>query len=347
MMRISFHIKRLISLGLCSMLGFGTFSLSMPTHCRSVAENTVFEAKAECIMELYSRRVLYEKQGDIRLPMASTTKIATAITVLEHCKDIKEKFLIPEEAEGVEGSSVYLKSGEVYTIEDLLYGLMLRSGNDCAKALALYCSGSIQDFSAKMNQTAQRAGALNTHFKNPHGLPCDGHYTTAKDLCFISCYAMENPVFRKLVATKYYEPRYWKNKNKILQIYEGGIGVKTGYTKEAGRCLVSAAQRGNMTLVCTVLNCSTTYERCMELLDDAFSCYSNRRLLEKYEKVEVISGDKKIIGETHEEFVYPLMEGETEQIERRIIPVIDEEIVGQIQIWLSKRLLFSTNLYKL
>ena len=313
----------------------------------ATADNNWVEAKAECVMEQNSRRILYESQGDVRLPMASTTKIATAITVLDLCEDIGSELEIPEEAEGVEGSSVYLKAKEIYSVEDLLYGLMLRSGNDCATALALYCSGSIGDFSARMNATAERAGALNTCFKNPHGLPCNGHYTTARDLSLISCYAMSNPTFRKIVSTHYYEPRHWKNKNKMLSVYEGGIGIKTGYTKEAGRCLVSAAERKGMTLICSVLNCSTTYERSVKLLDDAFSAYTNTKLLDKNEEIAFEVNGRKAVGYSHEEFFYPLMEGETEQLERRIIPVFEGEIVGQIQIFLAKRLLVSTNLYKL
>ena len=307
----------------------------------------ITEGRAECVMELNSRRILYEKQGDLRLPMASTTKIATAITVLNTRQDVHAEVTIPPEAVGIEGSSVYLKAGDVYSVEDLLYGLMLRSGNDCATALALYTSGSIRDFAVEMNQTAQKAGALQTNFKNPHGLPCNGHYTTARDLSLISCYAMQNAMFRKIVSTKYYEPRHWKNKNKMLEVYEGGIGVKTGYTKEAGRCLVSAAERGEMSLVCTVLNCSNTYERSMALFDDAFSMYSYEKLLENNEKIEVAQGERREIGYTREEFFYPLMEGEKELVERRIIPIFQKEIIGQIQIWLAKRLLFSTNLYKL
>ena len=152
-------------------------------------------AKAVCVMEQSSRRVLYEVNGDTRLPMASTTKIATAATVLSLQKDLKHKITIPHDAVGIEGSSVYLKENDVYSVEDLLYGLMLRSGNDCATALALYFGGNIDNFCVKMNETAQKAGALSTVFKNPHGLPCKGHYTTARDLSLISCYAMENPVF--------------------------------------------------------------------------------------------------------------------------------------------------------
>ena len=154
-------------------------------------------AKAVCVMEQNSRRVLYEYNGDTRLPMASTTKIATAATVLSLQNDLSKQLAIPSEAVGIEGSSVYLKEGDVYSVKDLLYGLMLRSGNDCATALALHCCGSVDAFCAKMNETAQKAGAFATVFKNPHGLPCKGHYTTARDLSLISCSPWKIPFFGK------------------------------------------------------------------------------------------------------------------------------------------------------
>ena len=304
------------------------------------------EGKAECVMEVNSRRILYESNGDMRLPMASTTKIATAITVLELSQSIAEEVTIPAEAVGIEGSSVYLQEGDRYTVEELLYGLMLRSGNDCATALALHCSGTVGDFATSMNERAQKAGALDTSFKNPHGLPADGHYTTARDLTTISCYAMQNQVFQKIVSTKYYEPRHWQNKNKMLVHYDGGIGIKTGYTKEAGRCLVSAAKRNGMMLVCTLLNCPTTYERTSRLLDDAFACYQMTKLLSEGEKFSV----DNTLGVSLEEFSYPLSKGEEEAVEYRITPLTmheNKEIIGHLEISLSKRLLFSTNLYKL
>lgn len=297
-------------------------------------------------MEMNSRRILYESHGDMRLPMASTTKIVTALTVLESAKRLDEEVVIPKEATGIEGSSVYLKEGEKRSVEDLLYGLMLRSGNDCATALALHCSGNIGEFSLKMNQTAQKAGALDSNFQNPHGLPAQGHYTTARDLTAISCYAMQNQTFRKIVSTKYYEPYHWQNKNKMLTKYEGAIGIKTGYTKEAGRCLVSAAERNGMTLVCTLLNCPTTYERTEKLLDDAFSSYKMKKLLSCGQEFKVQS----TIGVVREEFFYPLLEGEIKALEYLITPIknkVDEEIIGHLKIFLAKRLLFSTNLYKL
>ncbi len=311
-------------------------------------------SKAECVMELNSRRILYEYRGDTCLPMASTTKIVTAATVLSLCDDLQEKVVIPALAEGVEGSSVYLKSGEEYTVEDLLYGLMLRSGNDCAAALAYHFSGSIGAFSAKMNQTAEKAGALHSRFKNPHGLPCEGHSTTARDLTAITCYAMQNPVFQQIVSTKYYEPRHWKNKNKMLYNFNGAIGVKTGYTKEAGRCLVSAAQREGMTLVCTVLNCVPMYERSSTLLEDAFKSYSYRSILQKDEIFSVGEGKTAVKGFVKEEFSYPLLKDELPWIEYRTKWVNSypkrengEEIIGELEIYLAKRLLFSTKLYKL
>ncbi len=321
-------------------------ALGMITAPMKVKRVSAEESAAECVMEMYSRRILYETHGDIRLPMASTTKIVTAATVLSACEDLQEKVVIPQEAQGVEGSSVYLKKDEIYTVEELLYGLMLRSGNDCATALAIYNAGSIDAFSAKMNETAQKAGALHSNFKNPHGLPCKGHYTTARDLTAITCYAMQNPKFCEIVATKYYEPRGWRNKNKMLTRYEGGIGVKTGYTQEAGRCLVTAATRRGMTLVCTVLNSPTMYEQTEKLLDDAFNAYEYTCLLT--ENQEFSFGNQR--GESKETFSYPLLKEELCLIEYKIIPTessTNREILGYLEISVGKRLLFSTNLYKL
>ncbi len=332
--------------GILALAGAICFCAASPVKITARAE----ESAAECLMELTSRRILYEWRGDTRLPMASTTKIVTAATVLSHCEDLQESVMIPKEAEGVEGSSVYLKAGDSYTVEELLYGLMLRSGNDCATALAYHVAGGIGEFSAKMNKTAERAGALCSQFRNPHGLPCNGHYTTARDLTAIACMAMENPVFRQIVSTKYYEKRGWKNKNKMLWLCEGGIGVKTGYTKQAGRCLVSAANRQGMTLVCTVLNCRPMYERSTALFDDAFSAYSMRELLAQGE--EFCPEDTKCYA--RESFLYPMTEEEFDHLEYKLLPCKKgkkgengEEIVAELKIYLLKRLLFSTNLYKL
>ncbi len=318
------------------------------------AETAYTEGKAECVMELHSRRVLYEKNGDVRMPMASTTKIVTAITVLEAYDSIEKEILIPQEAVGIEGSSVYLKKDEKYSIKDLLYGLMLRSGNDCATALAIDCAGTEEEFSAKMNLISQKAGALNSNFLNPHGLPYDGHFTTAHDLNLISCYAMHNTQFREIVATRYYAPRNWTNKNKILQLCEGGNGIKTGYTKQAGRCLVAAVERNGMTLVSTVLNCPTTYERSCMLLEDAFAQYTYEKLIGKETPIAVKKDKAVLQGVTKQDYHYPLLPEEKELVEIKVIPSENcsnqakkDEIIGQFELYLSKQLLFSGNLYKL
>ncbi len=346
-------MKGFLRIGAMAACLFCTSSLFLPFK-KEVARAEGEMSKAECVMEKNSRRVLYEWRGDVRLPMASTTKIVTAATVLSLCDNLQEEVIIPPEAEGVEGSSVYLKRGDEYSVEDLLYGLMLRSGNDCAVALACHCSASVNAFCTHMNKTAERAGALNSRFENPHGLPQKGHYTTARDLTSITCYALQNPIFRKIVSTRYYEPCGWKNKNKLLYRYEGAIGVKTGYTKEAGRCLVSAAEKEGMTLVCTVLGCSPMYERSAALLSDAFTAYRYVEILQK-EEVFAIDGDKKAVrGYVKDSYSYPLLKEEEKLLEYVASPVEKmqkgengEEIIGQLKIYLLKQLLFSTNLYKL
>lgn len=336
---------------ICIFVFMTNVTVMLPKKSTNAAQ-TAIEAQAECVMELNSRRIIYESGGDIRLPMASTTKILTCATVLTLCDNLEEKIAIPSAAVGVEGSSVYLKEGDIYSVKDLLYGLMLRSGNDCATALAIYCSGNIANFSAEMNKISQKAGALQSHFENPHGLPSENHFTTARDLALITCFAMQNATFVEIVSTKYYEPCHWKNKNKMLETYEGAIGVKTGYTKQAGRCLVSAATRNNMTLICTVLNCPTTYERSTQLLNDAFAAYEYTKVLSKNQILPI--ENTRLQGRVAQDYCYPVLPEEKEWLEIRTKPVSthikqgkNKEIVGQFEIYLAKRLLFSGNLYKL
>lgn len=357
-MKNNIYKKRAIAvflfIGFMMMNGnFRSIDLSS-TQALAFTQASIAEGKAECVMEMNSRRILFASNGDKPLPMASTTKILTAITILDICDDIQEEITIPKQAVGIEGSSVYLKENEKYTVEDLLYGLLLRSGNDCATALALHSCNTIENFSKQMNYTAQKAGALNSHFSNPHGLPQAEHFTTASDLCYITAYAMENPIYRQITATTYYRPYNWKNKNKMLSIYEGADGGKTGYTKQAGRCLVSTAKRDDMHLVCTVLNCPATYERSTQLLDDAFTHYKYVQLLSKDKALVVHAGDQEYIGYAKEDFFYPLLEEERSLIEIQTFPIKNtnkhakkDEIIGQFEIYLAKRLLFSGNLYKL
>lgn len=224
--------------------------------------------------ELTTETVLKEHNADVRLPMASTTKVMTALLICEDC-NLDRVVAVPDGAVGVEGSSIYLKRGEEIDVRDLLYGLMLRSGNDASVALAIIHSGSVSDFIARMNERARELGAENTNFTNPNGLPDENHYTTARDLCKISCAAMRNDIFRKVVGTRNWNGRYrsYSNKNKMLARYSGATGIKTGYTVKAGRCLVSSALRGGMEIVCVALNVYDMYERSSEILDECFGTY--------------------------------------------------------------------------
>ena len=232
---------------------------------------------AVCI-EWSSKKVLYSNGANNKTFPASTTKILTALVVLDNL-ELDEKITIPKEAVGVEGSSLYLKEGEVLTVEDLLYGMMLRSGNDAATALAMAVSGNTADFAKKMNERARECGAMESNFVNPHGLHHKEHYTTAYDLALITAEAMKYPYFCKIIMSQKARigegesSRVIANKNKMLRLYDGANGVKTGFTKNSGRCLVSSAKRNGMQLISVVLNHGDMWGDSMNILDYCFDTY--------------------------------------------------------------------------
>ncbi|MBR5192182.1 MAG: D-alanyl-D-alanine carboxypeptidase [Clostridia bacterium] len=253
-----------------------------------IKNTKAYNGSAEIVMDQSSGRVLYGNNVNQKMFMASTTKILTAITVIENF-DINSKVIVKKETCSVEGSSIYLEPGEVLTRKELLYGLMLRSGNDCAETLAVDCSNSIEEFVKLMNEMAKKIGATNSNFVNPHGLHNENHYTTAYDLALISRYAMKNQVFREIVSTKKISipfstrdfNRVLINKNKLLNRLDGCIGVKTGFTKKAGRCLVTSCKRNGLELICVVLNCQNMFEHTEYLLLDAFSNYNSYKIFNK------------------------------------------------------------------
>lgn len=319
-------------------------------------------AQSMLLLENSSNRVLYEYNADKKLPMASTTKIVTAITVIENCDDLEKVVKVPKCAVGVEGSSIYLQENEELKILDLLYGLMLQSGNDCAVALAVTVGKSIDGFARLMNATAVKAGATSSNFTNPHGLHNDNHYTTARDLALIASYAMKNPIFEKIVATKRYTMP-WKdrnydrvilNKNKILNTFSGGDGVKTGFTKKAGRCLVSSATREGMRVICVVLNCGPMFEDCSALMEKAFNEYKLEKVCDTQTvyKVKVCEGKSAEVDcRAQNELFYPMKTGEkdelkieTELVEEYVAPVAKGEKAGKIKISLGNQLLFEQKL---
>lgn len=322
-----------------------------------------WSAKSMVVIESQSGRVLYGKDYELKLPMASTTKIVTALTVLENCNDLSKEIQIDNRAVGIPGTSIYLKKGEILTIEELLYGMMLPSGNDAATALAYYVGGDIPTFCNMMAITARNAGAENSSFVNPHGLDECGHYTTALDLAKITAKALQNNKFKKIVSTKSTRIRgslpgtyrYLKNKNKLLNSLNGCIGVKTGYTDDAGRCLVSACERDFMS-VCVVLNCGPMFEESEELLEKAYDNYSNVTILPSYKllrSIRVVDGKQDNVKVfTRREFKYPLTIDEAKRLEFRYnipnvlnAPIKKDEVIGELEIYLDNNLLFFEKIY--
>lgn len=319
-------------------------------------------SKAEAVMEVMSGRMLYSFNAEEKLPMASTTKIITAITVLDNF-DINKTVEVPSECVGIEGSSIYLKQGEKYTVCDLLYGLMLRSGNDAAETLAVALAGGVSDFVKLMNETAKKVGAFNTSLVNPHGLNAENHYTTAEDLAKISVYAMKNETFKKIVNTKTHiateitsgERKVWKNKNKMLSIFDGAEGVKTGYTVKAGRCLVSCAKREGMEVVSVVLNSPQMFERSCELLENSFTDFDMVKVIDG-KRFDYVVFDKEKINayeiERPKDFYYPVKRGEKLSCELNFENEIrntceKSQKAAEIKIYCSKQLIFSQKLYTL
>lgn len=254
-------------------------------------------AASSVLMEAESGTVLYEKHADNKMLIASTTKMLTALVVLDRC-DVSEKVTIGADFPAVEGSSMYLRPGETLTVLDLLYGLMLASGNDAAVALAIHAAGSVEDFAALMNDYAAALGCTNSHFVNPHGLDADGHYGSARDLALIARQAMTNQAFRTIVSTKYkmVAGRSLKNHNKLLWSCPGTQGIKTGYTKSAGRSLVSCAERGGMTLICVTLSAPSDWQDHTALYNwgfDSFRCVRVNADTAPAQSVPVISGLKE------------------------------------------------------
>ncbi len=259
-----------------------SFIISLSLSCsipHIVAAELAPSSKSAILIDASRNKVIYEKNADLTLPMASTTKIMTAITALEYFTP-KAKMTVPVEAVGTEGTSASLEAGEVYTLHDLLTALMLQSANDAAVTIAVNAAGSVEDFAVLMNRTARKLDLNNTNFKNPHGLPDNEHYTTARELAIIASYALSNDTLAEIVATQKAKivsedgkVRYFRNHNKMLGIYEGADGVKTGFTKASGRCLVSSATRDGITLIAVTLHSHDDWREHTAMLNHGFSLF--------------------------------------------------------------------------
>ena len=240
----------------------------------------VISAQSAILIEPSSGTTVYEKNARVRLPMASTTKIMTAIVALEHADPAMIVEVSPD-AVGIEGSSVYLYAGERLSMEHLLYAMLLESANDAAAAIAIAIAGSVDAFAVLMNEKAVELGLSDTHFTNPHGLDHEQHYTTAADLARIASYCMTNVLFSTIVATQRMTiplhetegARLLINHNRLLRSYEGTVGLKTGFTKRSGRCLVSAATRDGITLIAVTLNAPDDWDDHRNMFDYGFENY--------------------------------------------------------------------------
>lgn len=318
-------------------------------------EASVETARSVCVINAATGDIVFEKNADEQLPMASTTKIMTAFVALQNSEP-DEVVTVSMNAQQQEGSGMYIAAGEQFYMEDLLYGLMLNSGNDAAVAIAEHISGDTEKFVDLMNQTAWEMGAGSTMFCNPNGLPNPAHHTTAEDLAKMTMNALKIPEFRQIVSTRartvWQAPRQTDagsevpikayelhNHNKLLGKYDGAIGVKTGYTDAAGRCLVSAAERDGMTFIAVTLNDNDDWNTHAQLLDDAFSTHHPAKLASKGEVIKEFTLDgKKYTFSAAQDCVIPLKNNAKTHINANIhispelpVPVNKGEKVGYVE----------------
>lgn len=317
-------------------------------------------AHSAIVIDARSGRVLYEKNAYERRGMASTTKIMTALLTLERL-NVDDIVTVSAFASATEGSSIWLLPSERISVHDLLYGLMLASGNDAATALAEHTSGSIDAFTAIMNRRAIEIGAYNTNFTNPHGLPDNNHYTTAYDLALIAAEAMKNQAFSNIVATKNktisHEGSQWDrsltNHNKLLKMYQYATGIKTGFTKKDGRCLVSSAQKDGRLHICVTLNAPDDWNDHISMHEYCFDKYEAYTACQKGDRAGVFinkgneSDDVYMLYENS--FTTSLAKDEIENISIKNFidvkyPVIKNQVVGRADIYCNDSIIGSVNL---
>ncbi len=341
------------------------FVLLLPFTSSAASNNSdsfPLSAQHACLYIPKADISIYGKSANERHAMASTTKIMTALIALENC-ELDRVVTISPIAVGIEGSSIYLKAGDKYYMEDLLFALLLQSANDVATAIAIEVGGSVEGFVALMNKKADEMGLKDTHFENPHGLDGKEHYTTAYELALITAEALKNPKFKSIVGT------YKKtistidgsskitvvNHNKMLLLYEDAIGVKTGFTKKTGRCLVSAAERDGLTLISVTLNASDDWDDHRKLLDYGFEKYENRILASKDEinfELPVINGTLATVNCSNKEDVSLIIKRDTPEAKKItemnrfvIAPIKKGDILGYTHFEIDGKIVASTPIY--
>lgn len=341
---------------------------------KAITEEPKLNAKIGLVFDRASKTILYEKNGLKQVPMASTTKIMTAIVVLENA-DLTDVVTIDKKAAGTGGSRLGLKVNDKITVHDLLYGLMLKSGNDTAVALAIHVGGSVEGFAEMMNKTAQEMGWINSHFITPHGLDVQGHYTTAYELACMADYALQNPKFKEIVSTKTYtvtingRPQVISNTNELLGYLDGVYGVKTGFTNGANRCLVTACKRGDFDIITVVLGADTKKIRTQDSISLIEYTHKNYQVVnleeiikEKFENWKQLNERRIYInkGKTNqihiqlEEMPYKTMtikNTEVDNIELEMnslyyleAPVQEKQIIGNVKVQIKDKTIGTLNI---
>ncbi len=317
-----------------------------------VKANVQVSAESAILMDQETGRVLYEKNADNSTLIASITKILTAIIAIESGK-LDEYVKISDNAISTEGSSIYLKKDDKITLEDLVYGLMLRSGNDAAVAISEHVGSSQEGFAYLMNEKARWIGMTNSHFDNPHGLDSDTHFSTAYDMALLTKYAMENAVFREISGTSSYQSSArdyaWINKNKLLtQLYEYSNGGKTGYTRAAGRTLVSTAEKNGQTLIVVTLNAPSDWQDHINLFEWGFEKFPLRKLQDKSTMTLQTNEEDPITAEIQEPIYYPLAKNEMNNISYKNYvsrTPSDFDKIGKRIFYLNDEVITDTSLY--
>ena len=342
-----------------------------------IGESPVVDSRIALIYDRESGRILYEKNGNKQTPMASTTKIMTAIVVLENA-NLTDVVTIKSKAAGIGGSRLGLKKNDKITVNDLLYGLMLRSGNDGAIALATHVGGSVEGLAEMMNNKAKELGLVNSHFVVPHGLDNDGHYTTAYELAKMADYALKIDKFKEIVSTQYttiYINGYAKsikNTNQLLGSVSGVYGVKTGFTNGAGRCLVSACKRDDLDVITVIIGANTTKQRTSNTIKLIQYAYNNFEIINikeiinsKFEqwrainegRVYVNKGIKNQLEVYLEEMEFETMAVEKENADKIDIevnaifyleaPVVKKQIIGNLHVIVGNEKIDVLNIYSI
>lgn len=345
-------MKKVLILFLTTFLIFP----SWPAHGANISLPNL-NTRYILVMDCESGRVLFERNGRKVVPMASTTKIMTALIAIEKT-NLNDIVTVSKRASSIHGSTLGLKYGQKVTMEELLYGLMLKSGNDCAIAVAEHISGSVEKFVEMMNSKAFDIGAFDTHFSTPHGLDGDGHFTSAYDLALITRYAFNIPLFSKIVSSKEVTlngaggERSLRNINKLLWMMDGADGVKTGFTGKAGKCLVSSASRGSRRIICVTLDSQDRWDDSKVLIEYGFKKYSNDLKIQNSDyscSIPVINGRQSYVKAGLEGvFTIPISDEERDNLlfekyipDKLEAPIYKNQQIGRLVLSCKDKEIFS------